>query len=204
MRVSIRYDDEMSAPPFVTISAATALILAGTNLPAQAQIWTVDDGGGADFTAIQSAVNAASTGDVVLVRDGDYAEFTLTGKGISILADEGATVRVLATAGSITTHVNNVPAGTRALLRGITFVPPQQLAGSLVLIENNAGTVSLEDVVAEASTPLPFGYTTTQNETVKIVSSAAVTFVNTDVTGSFGATPGSGLEVGAIGVVDVF
>ena len=36
--------------------------------------WYVDDDGGSNFTSIQAAVNAASAGDTIIVRDGTYIE----------------------------------------------------------------------------------------------------------------------------------
>ena len=92
-------------------------------LAAQTRVFTVDDDAPADFTTIQAAVNAAAPGDVVLVKDGDYVKFTIDGKGISVLADRDAAVRVLGTAGSMTSdsslalsrpcHVRTVPRPTR-------------------------------------------------------------------------------------------
>ncbi len=42
--------------------------------------WYVDDSGGADFTTIQAAVNAATDGDTIIVRDGTYPENVVVGK----------------------------------------------------------------------------------------------------------------------------
>jgi hypothetical protein len=39
---------------------------------ASATTWYVDDDGGADFTTIHDAVDYASAGDTIIVRDGSY------------------------------------------------------------------------------------------------------------------------------------
>ncbi|MFC2165944.1 hypothetical protein ACFLT2_13230 [Acidobacteriota bacterium] len=51
--------------------------------------WTVDAGGGEDFTTIQAAINAASDGDTIIVVAGTYLEHIIVNKGVSILAKEG-------------------------------------------------------------------------------------------------------------------
>ena len=66
--------------------AAFALAAA---LPAQ-RTWIVDPYNlpGTHFTTIQAAVDAAATGDIVLVRDRQYPQgFRATGKGLTILGD---------------------------------------------------------------------------------------------------------------------
>ncbi|TAJ24609.1 MAG: hypothetical protein EPO68_01225, partial [Planctomycetota bacterium] len=63
-----------------------------------AQVWVVGPtpGPGIDFTSVQAAVAAASSGDVILVRPalaGTYAgELTLGAKALTIVADGGAQV----------------------------------------------------------------------------------------------------------------
>jgi len=54
----------------------------------------VDESGGpgTDFTSIQPAIDAASEGDVVVVRPGDYAGFTVTGKSLTVVGFPYATV----------------------------------------------------------------------------------------------------------------
>ncbi len=60
----------------------------------RADVLVVDETGGGDFTDIQPAVDAANDGDVVLVKSGTYPFFTISHKGVSIVADSGAQVAV--------------------------------------------------------------------------------------------------------------
>ncbi len=95
----------------------------------QGQVHVVDAAGGpgSDFTAIFAAVAAAADGDVVLARAGDYDPdpFTgssdgvsLSGKGLTVVAEAGAAVRMSAL------QIENLPAGRFALLQGLTATPP--------------------------------------------------------------------------------
>jgi hypothetical protein len=60
------------------------------------QVWTVDDNAPADFASIANALASAGSGDVLLVRPGQYAGFTLPNATLSIVADSaGGSVRVL-------------------------------------------------------------------------------------------------------------
>ena len=52
----------------------TAILFLGLVGTASAKTWYVDDDGGADFIRIQAAINAASAGDMIIVRDGTYTE----------------------------------------------------------------------------------------------------------------------------------
>jgi len=52
--------------------------------------WYVDDDGGSDFTSIQAAVNAASAGDTIIVRDGTYIENVDVGKSITLKSENGS------------------------------------------------------------------------------------------------------------------
>ena len=57
---------------------------------ASARIWYVDDGGGADFTRIQDAIIAASAGDTIIVRDGNYTENVDVDKRLTIRSENGS------------------------------------------------------------------------------------------------------------------
>lgn len=69
-------------------ASSCALILA---LSASAQrTWIVDDDGGAgvDFQQIQPAFEAASEGDIVLIRMGRYSAPVILDKGLRVVAEE--------------------------------------------------------------------------------------------------------------------
>ena len=183
--------------------AALALVLAlPTTALAQTTVWVVDDdaGPGVDFATIQSAVDVAVSGDVILVRTGDYPNFTLAGKGVSILEDTGADARVLPPGGDVLTLVTGVPAGARAILRGLDFLPPMNVDDNPLRLESNAGLVWVEDVTVAQAMFFPFGYTLLSAEAVDVIDCDAVVFVNCELRGSAGAPQGQGLEAGAVGL----
>jgi parallel beta-helix repeat protein len=72
---------------------------------AEPRTWIVDDDGPADFHTIQQAINAASSGDTILVRNGTYTNYTfpfpwstmaygvfINKTAISLIAEESGTV----------------------------------------------------------------------------------------------------------------
>jgi hypothetical protein len=54
----------------------------------------VDASGGGSFTDIQSAVNAASIGDTILVKPGDYSPFFIHAKSLTVIGDVAGTVNI--------------------------------------------------------------------------------------------------------------
>ena len=94
-------------------------ILAVCGLAASARASSVVRvGGGSPFTTLQSGVNAAADGDVVLVANGFYGDVTISGKGVSIVEDAGATAqgqRIV---------IDDVPAGSTVLISGVDFAGP--------------------------------------------------------------------------------
>jgi parallel beta-helix repeat protein len=56
---------------------------------ASPMIWYVDDGGGADFTEIEEAITAASDGDTIIVKDGNYIENVNVTKSLTIRSENG-------------------------------------------------------------------------------------------------------------------
>ncbi|WAI00519.1 NosD domain-containing protein [Methanogenium organophilum] len=51
--------------------------------------WYVDDSGGADYTTIQSAVDASRAWDRIVVREGEYVENVEVGKPLTIISADG-------------------------------------------------------------------------------------------------------------------
>jgi hypothetical protein len=62
---------------------AAVVLLLGP--PAMADTWTVDPGGGSDYTTIQAAINGASAGDTINVVAGTYQERLNVSKTLTIL-----------------------------------------------------------------------------------------------------------------------
>ncbi len=127
------------------VSLALPLLAAA---PLAQTVHVVDDDGGpgVDFTDLATAVTAAAPGDAVLIRSGSYAGFTVDGKSLTVTADETAVVRL-----SSGFTVENVPLGSRVLLRGLGV---DFLAADHCLLRNNVGFVGLEDCTFDGIDPL--------------------------------------------------
>lgn len=79
-------------PPLLLTPALLLLALAA---PLGAQdVHVVDGTGAGDFLTVQEAVDAASRGDTLLVKGGDYPGFTIEGKALQIVAESGQQVRM--------------------------------------------------------------------------------------------------------------
>lgn len=104
---------------------------------AAASTYVVDDDGGpgVDFNSIGAAVAAAVPGDVVLVRPGWYAPFTVT-IGISVRAD-GSPVTLGGPGPGA--QIAGVPAGQRVVLSGFTVYDS-------IVATNCSGRVLIEHV----------------------------------------------------------
>lgn len=59
-----------------------------------ANIWTVNSGGGADFTTIQAAINAASPGDTIIVAAGLYPEQITIDKSLTVLGAQAGVLPI--------------------------------------------------------------------------------------------------------------
>jgi len=91
---------------------------------------TVDDSGGADFTTIQAAVNVASAGDVITVRDGTY--------------NETVTLSSIGAGGTLTIQAAN---SRQAFWNdGGAALTANGIAGNFVISGFDLGTASLTNV----------------------------------------------------------
>lgn len=77
-----------AAPGVTTISASCGGATASTDLTVVRTRY-VDASGGADFTTIQAAVDAACNGDTIVVRDGTYNESVAVTKSLVIRSENG-------------------------------------------------------------------------------------------------------------------
>ncbi len=103
-------------------------------------LWVVDDDGGAgvDFLEIQPAVDAAGSGDVVLVKAGDYSTVFIQGKGVTVIAEANEAVRI-----DETVLVSDLPLGETVILRGLDV--RGSLISTALVVRNTIGTVWVED-----------------------------------------------------------
>ena len=102
----------------------TAALLLSVATPSMAKVWVVGPAApGIDFSQIQPAVDAAQSGDIILVRSGGYDRFTIDGKALTVQADVDGPVLV----GSPPQMGNDMtPFGPQSIVRDI-------VAGDVVL-----------------------------------------------------------------------
>ena len=104
-----------------------------------------DDGGpGVAFTDLQPAVDAASDGDLILVRSGTYSAFQIDGKALIVHAQSGAEVLVKSIP-VIPADVRNLRADQHVVLRGIDL-NGGTLAGSPTTRTYTGGFASTDNV----------------------------------------------------------
>lgn len=133
------------------VSVGRALFVAALLASAlRADVLVVDLAGGGDHTDVRVAVQAASPGDIVLVRPGIHTAsssqpMTVVGKSVTILGDgAGVVVPPLL--------ISALPAGAQVIVRhlDLRLGPGSPLSGSL-LMQNSQGTLLAEDCRFEGS-----------------------------------------------------
>lgn len=113
--------------------------------PAFAVVWTVDDDGPADFATIQSAINAATSGDEVVVSPGRYREtLNFLGKSITVRSEQGPEVTTVFLEGE--TRIALIDGD--ATLRGFTITGGLARVGGGIRITGGA-SARIEDNVIE-------------------------------------------------------
>jgi hypothetical protein len=123
--------------------------LSAAALPAEVWVVAPQGGPGIDFNTIQAAIDAAADGDTLLVKSGNYAGFGVIGKGLAIVAEDGAIVSL----GSGST-IRALSASQVVVLRGLhdmnghdASVFLQSPSTEALLVKNCAGSVWIEDCV---------------------------------------------------------
>ena len=132
----------LSCPPCLA-PVLCALSLTGPATSASAEVWVVRQNGPANFQTIQAAVDAASDGDVILVRSGSYDGFTVAQKGLRIQFDGSTAV------GS-PVEITGVPSGSLMTLSGMKVTLSYPDAAALT-IRNSQGDVRVQDSVLHGS-----------------------------------------------------
>ena len=164
--------------------ASAAPVLAGTLFVCGAAVaqktWIVDAAGGTgtNYKDLPAAVQAASAGDVLLIRRGSYKPATIT-KGLRLLGEAGAMISTAPTTSlvQVPLRVERLPAGQVCVIHGLSI---QGAWGSAVLeLLDNSGSVVLRNLTLGYSAPVG-------DFTLKIARSKAVHVAN--CTASMGAS----------------
>ncbi|MCR9244003.1 MAG: hypothetical protein NXI31_03155 [bacterium] len=133
----------MNRPPVPT-RLLSILTLTGLQLSAQTYVVDAANGPGTNFLEIATAIAAVPDGSTLVVRPGNYLDFTIDGMGITILADN-ATLPSSNGFGAV--QIYNLAVHQSVVLRGLT------LAAGSVFATGNAGRIVLEDITLEQVHP---------------------------------------------------
>jgi len=127
----------------------TALLC--TPAAAQADLWVIDDdvGPGVDFATVQAGVDAAQSGDALLIRDGHYVETVkVTAKSLLVIAEPGAVIEHSSGVTVPAIEVSDLGAGQCVTVLGGQFLGPDPTAAQApaIAVTNCAGPVWCEGV----------------------------------------------------------
>jgi hypothetical protein len=128
------------------MKASTSVLLGGlalANLQAQTFIVDINNGPGTHYTSLATAATNAPDGAVLIVRTGAYPAFSISGKGMKVIADGVVTV-FGGNPNAAAMTVVGVPAGKSVVIQGLTAA--SGLAGwpGRVELTNCQGTVLLD------------------------------------------------------------
>lgn len=141
------------------------------------RVWIVDQNGSGDFEQIQPAIDRASDGDAILVRDapGDYDGFEIVGKGVHVLGQDAFRVSVFGTV-----RVRAVPEGSRVVVRNLDVESYDD--GFVVVVTDTVGGVWLEDLRVRTNA---IGIPGEASDGIQLRDASSVVLVQVEVFGSF-------------------
>ena len=147
--------------------ARVALFLAAASIAQAQQVLVV--GFGQPYSDVQSAINAASSGDIILVKPPGtfYAGVTITGKSVTIIGDSTGPDGILIHSSVIT----GITATQSVLLRNITFEG--------LTISNSQGPVWVENCYMTPLQFMSYGW----GPSITITSSGSVGLVSCVIQG---------------------
>lgn len=131
-------------------SALIAFVLATTTLPA-GNVLRV--GPSRAFATIQAAVDAAQSGDVVLVDPGSYAGFVIGGRALAVLPASLGAITLQAAPGQPAVTVRGIPAGQNVTLASLRIAYAEPGAPA-VAISANTGAVRIADLDVDLAVDL--------------------------------------------------
>lgn len=129
----------MQTPITMLTSAFTALLCGSVAAQAPTHVWKVG-GGGTAFADVQAAVDAASDGDLILIRSGTYPAFQAIDKAVSLLPALGASVTL-----SGECRIEALSAGKLQLLGNLNCQTYSNSFTPALLLRFNEGAVLLRN-----------------------------------------------------------
>ena len=123
-------------------SCTLLTVLLSAPLASAQQTWIVDASGssGSHFTDIPPAIAAASDGDVIRVRAGQYSTFRIAGKSLRIIGDS----RLVTIGGIGQVVIESISGQQRVYLQSMTIAPDQ--SSTPHMIRACLGEVVIRDV----------------------------------------------------------
>ena len=142
------------------------------------------------FTTIQQAINAASSGDLILVDAGNFGPFVISGKSLSIL-NEGPRFNLIASSTGPVIRIERIRTGQCVTLMGFN-TSVRYGHESPVIIDNCDGPVRIKNASIEPTTSLNAAR---MSAVVSITNCAAVSMHSVEVIPS---TPLNGRTINGI------
>ena len=109
-------------------------------------------GASRSYTSIQQAINAASSGDLILVDPGSYASFVIDGKSLAILSDL-APFTLIPNNSQAVARIQNIPAGQSVTVMGWNTKVQYGTVSPLV-ISNCTGSIRIKHATITPTTNL--------------------------------------------------
>jgi hypothetical protein len=149
---------------------------------AEGTVHVVDDDGGpgVHFVDLRNAVDAATDGDLILIREGYYYGTLIDGKSLTLAAETGAYVQLT---GGL--WVRNLDAGDTVVAQGLLFYSPFAF-----IAEHNEGEIVLDDCRLWGLTTLPAA----PSLGARLTNCASVTFSGCSISASNKAAGCHGIQ----------
>jgi hypothetical protein len=167
-----------------------ALTLLAAPADAVGKVFVVAPSG--PYTNIQAAINAAGDGDVVLVEGGTYAGFQIPNKGVSVIANAGATVTVTSAI-----SVVDLAATRDVVLQSLQVALPNSTLANALDIGSSVGSIRVDGCTLPGANYFMSSSAPSYGTfAARIAQSTDITFSRCDLHGGFSPiNGGTGLHL---------